>query len=444
MNISLSDHFTYRKLIAFVFPTICMMIFTSIYSIVDGFFVSNYVGKTALASVNLIMPFLMIVSSFGFMMATGANAIIGKTLGERKTKEANEYFSFIILFIFCIGLIVSVLGFIFMPWIVDFFKATPQMRLLTIIYGRIMMISSPFFMLQTSFQTLFVTAEKPKYGLYVTIGSGCANIVLDFLLVGYFHFGIAGAAIASASCEIAGGSIPVFYFFSKHNSSLLHFVKPKMKGNVLLKAMTNGSSEFVSNISSSLVAMVYNFQLLRLAGQNGIATMGAILYVNFIFVAIFMGYATGSAPLSSYNYGAQNEKELKNIFKKSCVCVISLGMFLTLVSLCFNSTLMKLFVGYDKELYSMACKAFRIYCFQYVFTGIAMYGSSFFTSLNNGKISALLSFLRCFVFQMGSLFLFPYLFGLDGIWMACIVAEICISILTVFCLFHYKNQYHFM
>ncbi|MDO4479929.1 MAG: MATE family efflux transporter [Erysipelotrichaceae bacterium] len=443
MTISLSDHFTYKKLITFVFPSIIMMIFTSIYSIVDGFFVSNYVGKTALASLNLITPALMIVSSFGFMMGTGGSAIIAKTLGEGRKKEANGYFSCLITFIFLFGVLVSSLGILFMPQIASFLKATEEMKPLSILYGRIMMVSLPFFMLQTSFQTLFVTAEKPKYGLYVTVGAGICNMILDFLLVGILKWGLAGAAIATASCEIIGGMVPTLYFLRKNNSSLLCLSKPLWDLKMLLKSAFNGSSEFVSQISSSLVGMIYNFQLLHFAQENGVAAYGAIMYVNFIFCAIFIGYSTGSAPLIGYNLGAQNEKELKNVFKKSIVSILSLEIIVTILSFLLSEWIMGIFVGYDRTLFEITVAGFHIYCIHYLLCGINIYTSSFFTALNNGKISAIISFMRSFIFQMGSLILLPFFFGLNGIWWAIVVAESFTFLLTLFCLKKYRKVYHY-
>lgn len=443
MSISLSDHFTYKKLIAFVFPSIVMMIFTSIYSIVDGFFVSNYVGKTALAALNLITPALMIVSAIGFMMGTGGSAIIAKTLGEGRKKEANGYFSCLMSFIILFGAFVSCFGILFMPQIASFLKATEEMKPLSILYGRIMMVSLPFFMLQTSFQTLFVTAEKPKYGLYVTVGAGICNMILDFLLVGILKWGLAGAAIATASCEITGGLVPTLYFLRKNNSSLLCLSKPIWDFKMLLKSAFNGSSEFVSQISSSLVGMIYNFQLLRFAGENGVAAYGAIMYVNFIFCAIFIGYSTGSAPLIGYNLGAQNEKELKNVYKKSIVSILTLEIFVTVLSFVLSKFIMGIFVGYDPKLFEITVAGFHIYCIHYLLCGINIYTSSFFTALNNGKISAVISFMRSFIFQMGSLILLPFFFGLSGIWWAIVVAEIFTFLLTLFCLIKYKKVYHY-
>lgn len=443
MSISLSDHFTYKKLIAFVFPSIVMMIFTSIYSIVDGFFVSNYVGKTALAALNLIIPALMIVSAIGFMMGTGGSAIIAKTLGEGRKKEANGYFSCLMAFIILFGAFVSCFGILFMPQIASFLKATEEMKPLSILYGRIMMVSLPFFMLQTSYQTLFVTAEKPKYGLYVTLGAGICNMILDFLLVGVLKWGLAGAAIATASCEITGGLVPTLYFLRKNNSSLLCLSKPIWDFKMLLKSAFNGSSEFVSQISSSLVAMIYNFQLLHFAQENGVAAYGAIMYVNFIFCAIFIGYSTGSAPLIGYNLGAQNEKELKNVFKKSIVSILCLEIIVTVLSFLLSELIMGIFVGYDRTLFEITVAGFHIYCIHYLLCGINIYTSSFFTALNNGKISAIISFMRSFIFQMGSLILLPFFFGLNGIWWAIVVAESFTFLLTLFCLKKYKKVYHY-
>ena len=443
MKIKLSDHFTYGRLIRFVFPSIVMMIFTSIYNIVDGLFISNYVGKLAFASVNLVMPYLMIASSFGFMMGTGGSAIIAKTLGEQEKEKANQYFSLIILTVFIVGILISTISAIFMPHIASFLGATKEMLPLCTLYGRMILISLPFFTLQTSFQSLCVTAEKPKLGLFVTVFAGCMNIVLDFLLVGYFKWGIVGAAMATITCETLGGFVPLLYF-SRKNTSLLQFTKPVFNGHVLLKSATNGASEFMSNISGSIVSMVYNMQLLRFAKENGVAAYGAIMYVNFIFIAIFIGYSIGSAPTFGYNYGAQNHTELKNILKKSIVIVGCMELMIVGISLLLGQPIMKIFVGYDDDLYRLTVYGFSIYCLQYILCGFNIFTSSFFTALNNGKLSAIISFFRTLVFQLGCLLILPLFFQLNGVWMAVGVAETFTFFLSIFFVVKNRNIYHYM
>ena len=316
MRIQLSDHFSYKKLIRFVIPSVCMMIFTSIYSVVDGFFVSNYAGKTPFAALNLIYPLLMMLAALGFMIGTGGSAVVSKALGEGKKKEANEYFSMLVYAALIGGMIISILGLLFLKPIAIALGADSSMLSYCLIYGRILLCAIPFFILQNVFQSFFVTAEKPTLGLIVTVGAGLTNIVLDYLFVGVLKYGLAGAAAATAASQVIGGIIPIIYFVRKNNS-LLRLTKCRFYGRILLKSCTNGSSELMTTLSSSLVNMLYNLQLMKIAGENGIAAYGVIMYVHFVFVAIFIGYSIGSAPVIGYNYGAENHKELKGLLKKA-------------------------------------------------------------------------------------------------------------------------------
>ena len=316
MNIQLSDHFTYKRLIRFVFPSIIMMICTSMYSIIDGLFISNFAGKTAFAAVNLILPVAMGVGAIGFMIGSGGSAIVAKTLGEKKEEKANEYFSMLIFTALIGATILSVFGFIFIRQICMALGARGQLLEYASTYGRIMFVSQPMFMMQTIFYNFFITAEKPSYSLRMSLISGVINIVFDYLFIGVMHYGVAGAAVATAMGEYVGGLVPLIYFARKNNSSRLRLVKPVWRKDILLKTCLNGSSEFMTNASSSVVNMLYNRQLMRLAGADGVAAYGVIMYANFIFAAIYLGYSMGSAPITSYNYGAGNHSELKNMLKK--------------------------------------------------------------------------------------------------------------------------------
>lgn len=443
MKIQLSEHFTYNKLLRFVFPSIVMMIFTSIYSVVDGLFVSNFVGKTALASINLILPFLMGLSALGFMIGTGGSAIVAKTLGEGDPKRANSYFSMLVYVTAIGGIILALLGMLLVPSVASLLGAEGELLSNCILYGRINFISLPAFMLQNVFQSFFVTAEKPKLGLAVIITAGVTNMILDLLFVGILGFGLAGAAIATVCGEMIGGLFPVFYF-SRKNSSLLRLGKTQFNGRILLQTCVNGSSELMTNLSSSIVNSLYNIQLMKFAGENGVAAYAAIMYVNFIFIAIFLGYSIGSAPIISYHYGAGNHGELKNLYKKSLQLVGSWGILLFILAQLLATPLAKLFVGYDSTLLAMTQTGFHIYSLVYIINGFNIFGSSFFTALSNGVVSAVISFLRTLVFQIGAVLILPIVFGgINGIWSSVTVAELLTLCITITFFVRQRRKYHY-
>lgn len=443
MKIQLSEHFTYNKLLRFVFPSIVMMIFTSIYSVVDGLFVSNFVGKTALASINLILPFLMGLSALGFMIGTGGSAIVAKTLGEGDPKRANSYFSMLVYVTAIGGIILALLGMLLVPSVASFLGAEGELLSNCILYGRISFISMPAFMLQNVFQSFFVTAEKPKLGLAVIITAGVTNMILDLLFVGILGFGLAGAAVATVCGEMIGGLFPVFYF-SRKNSSLLRLGKTQFNGRILLQTCVNGSSELMTNLSSSIVNSLYNIQLMKFAGENGVAAYAAIMYVNFIFIAIFLGYSIGSAPIISYHYGAGNHGELKNLYKKSLQLVGSWGILLFILAQLLATPLAKLFVGYDSTLLAMTQTGFHIYSLVYIINGFNIFGSSFFTALSNGVVSAVISFLRTLVFQIGAVLILPIVFGgINGIWSSVTVAELLTLCITITFFVRQRRKYHY-
>lgn len=442
MAIQLSDHFTYRKLFRFCFPSIIMMVFTSIYGVVDGLFVSNIVGKTPFAAINLIMPFLMILGGFGFMIGTGGSALVAKTLGESRRTDANRYFSMLIALTIICGILLSVVGIVFIRPISYLLGATEAMIEDCVVYGRIILLFNIAFMLQNTFQAFLTTAEKPKLGLYITVAAGLTNMALDALFIAGFHWGVAGAALATGISQCVGGVLPFFYFL-RPNSSLLRLVRTGLEGKALLNACVNGSSELMSNISGSLVSMLYNFQLLKYAGENGVAAYGVLMYVQFIFIAVFIGYTIGTAPVISYHYGADHHAELRNIRRKSYVIMGTAGIAMMLLSQLLAHPMAEVFVGYDSELLEMTTHAFRLFSFTFILAGANIFTSSFFTALNNGGISAAISFLRTLVFQMLSVLLLPLLLGLDGIWWAITVAEVFAFLISMIFLVVKKNKYHY-
>lgn len=442
MKIKLSEHFSYSKLLRFVFPSIVMMIFTSIYGVVDGIFVSNYVGKTPFAAINLIMPFLMLFGAVGFMFGTGGSALVAVTLGEGKRARANELFSMMIYITVISGLIFSFIGLILLEPIAVWLGAEGEMLNNCVLYGKFLLPALAPFMVQNVFQSFFVTAEKPHLGLAVTVVAGVTNIVLDALFVAVLSWGLVGAAVATAISQITGAVIPLIYF-GLPNKSLLRLTKARFDGKAFLKACTNGSSELMSNLSLSLVNMLYNFQLMRFAGENGVAAYGVIMYVNFIFIGVFFGYAVGSAPVIGYHYGAGNQEELQNLFRKSIRIIMTISIVMMLGAEVLAKPLSMIFVSYDKELLDMTTRGFMIYSVSFLFMGFNIFGSSFFTALNNGLISALISFLRALLFQVVALLLLPIFLELDGIWWAISVAELLALVVTIVCFVKMRKRYHY-
>lgn len=441
MNIQLSDHFTYPRLLRFVFPSIMMMIFTSIYGVVDGLFVSNFVGKTPFAAINLIMPFLMLFGAFGFMLGAGGSAIVAKHLGEGENEKAISVFSMLTVVTVICGICCTSVGILLLRPIATLLGAQGEMLDYCVSYGRIILLAMTAFMLQNLFQSFLVTAERPQFGLYVTVAAGITNIVLDFLLIAVFSWGIVGAAAATAISQCVGGLIPLCYFLSKKNKSLLRLSKPKFDGRSLLHACTNGSSELMTNFSLSLANMLYNFQLMRMVGADGIAAFGVVMYVSFIFITIFIGYSIGSAPIISYHHGAKNHAELKNLFRKSLVLMSIFGGMMLLLSELLAAPLSAFFVGYDEALLQITIRAFALYSLAYAVLGINIFASAFFTALGNGGVSALLSFLRLFVFQVITLLLMPIWLGVDGIWLSMLAAELVALGVSTFFFLQQRKKY---
>lgn len=443
MKIKLSDHFTYSKLLRFVFPSIIMMVFTSIYGVVDGLFVSNFAGKTAFASINLVMPFVMILGGIGFMIGTGGTALVSKVLGEGKKEKANEIFTMMIIFTLLLGALLSVIGVVSMPWVADFLGATEEMMADCVFYGRIVTGFTVAFMLQNVFQSFLIAAEKPKLGLLATVLAGITNMALDAIFIIVFKWGVAGAAIATGLSQCVGGIFPLIYFLRK-NSSLLRLTKTKLEIKPILNACGNGSSELMSNISSSVVSMIYNFQLMKYVGEDGVSAYGVLMYVQFIFVAIYIGYAIGCAPITGYHFGARNHNELKNMLRKSSFLSAASGVVLTILAIALSSPLAKLFVGYDEELYELTRHAFRLFAYSFLLAGFNIFTSSFFTALNNGAVSAAISFMRTLIFQTSSVLILPIFLGVDGIWWAITVAEIFAFILSLIFLFAKRKKYNYI
>lgn len=445
MKIQLSDHFTYRRLLKFTLPSIMMMIFTSIYGVVDGFFVSNFAGKTPFAAVNFIIPCIMIMSTVGFMFGTGGTAIVAKAFGEGEKEKANRYFSLFTYVAFVLGIVLAVLGFIFIRPIAVFLGAQGELLENSVIYARVILVALPFNVLQLLFQSFFVAAEKPQLGLIVTVSSGITNMLLDAVLVILLpqEYKLMGAAAATGMSQVVGGVIPLFYFFRK-NSSILQLGHTHFDIKAIGKACTNGSSEFMSNVSMNIVGMLYNIQLMKYAGENGIAAYGVMMYVSMIFSAAFIGYSIGTSPIIGYHDGAQNHKELKGLLKKSVILIGTFGICMVIAGELLAVPLARLFVGYDAELMELTVSGFRLFALSFLFMGFAIFGSGFFTALNDGITSAIIAFLRTMVFQIAAVMLLPIYFGIDGVWVSIIVAEFMAMALSAAFIVGKRNKYHYM
>lgn len=444
MKIQLSDHFSYGRLLRFTAPSIAMMIFTSVYGVVDGFFVSNYAGKTPFAAVNLIMPFLMVIATVGFMFGTGGSALVAKSFGEGEPERANRNFSLFVYVSFALGVVLAVLGIVFIRPISIRLGAEGALLDNCVVYARIILAALPFYVLQLLFQSFFVTAEKPQLGLAVTVSAGLTNMVLDAVLVISLpqQYKLAGAALATALSQVVGGTVPLFYFARK-NSSMLRLGCTSFDGRAILKACTNGSSEFMSNVSMNIVGMLYNTQLLKFAGENGVAAYGVMMYVSMIFSAAFIGYSIGTAPVVSYHDGARNFPELKSLLRKSLVVIGLFGVCMVASAELLSSRLARMFVGYDAALMELTVSGFQIFALSFIFMGFAIYGSSFFTALNDGLTSAAISFLRTLVFQVAAVLLLPTIWDIDGIWMSIVVAEFMAVVLAAAFLATKRRKYHY-
>ena len=440
MNIQLSEHFTYRKLLRFTLPSMVMMVFTSIYGVVDGVFISNFVGSDPFAAINLIMPFLMILGALGFMLGSGGSALVGFYLGMGQEKRANEIFSLLVYVLLGVGALLTVLGLLFLEPVARLLGADADLLPYCVRYARIVLLGLVPFTLQNVFQSFLVTAERPHFGLYITVGAGVTNMVLDALLVGVIPLGVEGAAIATVLSQCVGGILPLVYF-ARPNTSRLRLTRTRWELRPVLKSAANGSSEFMTNISMSIVTMLYNWQLLRLMGADGVTVFGIIMYVSFIFVALFLGYSMGSAPIVSFHYGAGNQEELRGLFRQSLTIILSMSVGLTLLAIVLAKPLAMIFVSYDPALLSVTTRALAIYAVSYLLTGFNIYASSFFTALNDGLVSALISFARTLVFQVLAVLTLPLLWEADGIWAAVILAEGLAAILSLACFLRFRKKY---
>ncbi len=443
MNIQISEHFNDRKLIQFTLPTITMMIVTSVYGVVDGIFVSNCVGSDAFAAVNLILPAVMMLGAIGFMIGTGGSALVSMTLGEGRKKKANEYFSMLIAFVILAGIILTVVGLVTLRRVALLLGADGEILEECVLYGKVLLVALVPFMLQNCFQSFLVVAERPKLGLKISVAAGVTNMLLDFLFVYLFRWGVFGAAAATGLSQAVGGVIPLCYFLRPNNSTL-QLVRFRFAWSPIAKSCMNGSSEMLTNLSMSLVNMLYNLQLMKFAGADGVAAYGIIMYVSFIFIGTYLGYSIGVAPIVGYHYGAGNQSELKSLLKRSVKLIGIAAFVLTSISELFAKELAGIFVSYDSGLMEMTTRAIRLFSISYLISGFNIFGSAFFTALNNGLVSALISFMRTLLFQIIMIITLPAIWGLDGIWLAIVAAEALALVVTVICFAANVKRYRYL
>ncbi len=443
MRIQLSDHFSYGKLIRFTLPSITMMIVTSIYSVVDGYFISNFVGKTAFASVNLIIPYLQILGGVGAMLGIGGSALTAKTLGEGDIPRARRYFTMMVYLMIAAGVLFGAIGAIFLRPMAYVFGATDDMIGDIMVYGNTCMVFIVAFVVQYGVQSFLIVAEQPKLGLYATLLAGFTNMLLDFLFTAVFKWGVFGAALATGLSQTVGAGMPLLWFLSRSNNSALHFTRTRIELGAILKASANGSSEMMSSVSASITGILYNLQLMKYAGEDGVAAYGVVMYAAFIFLGIFVGYSTGSAPVMGYHYGAQNHAEIKNVLKKSLTLLAASAVVLTALAMLFARTLSKLFIGYDANLLEMTTHAFTICSIPFLFMWFNIYTSSFFTALNDGAVSAAISFMRALVLPVICILALPAIWQLDGVWYSMVASELLGVFVSLWFMLRKRKKYHY-
>lgn len=442
MKVELSGHYSVRRLALTSLPAIAMMMITSIYSIVDGFFVSNFAGSTEFAALNLVWPALALVSAIGLMIGTGGSALVSKTIGEGDTGRACSIFTMLIRLCLEAGAVVTVLLFIFMKPVVVALGAEGDMIPLAVTYGRIVVLSMPMFILQMAFQSFYMTAERPELGTRMSIICGCLNIALDAIFIIGFGWGLTGAALGTTIALAAGGAYPLIFFASKRNRTHLRFVKTRgFDWGAILKACTNGMSEYVGNIALNVVSIGYNLQLMKYIGEDGVSAYGIIMYVGFIFAAVFIGYNLCVSQVIAFNYGAGNKAELKSLLFKSLGLIAAAGTVMTAIAEFTAPGLSRIFVGYDEGLCAITRHALRIYMLSFLLCGFNMFCSAWFTALGNGLVSALAAFVRTLVFELATVFILPGIIGIDGIWCSVCVAEVLAAIMAAALIYGFRKRY---
>lgn len=440
MNIELAGHYGYRRIVGSVLPSIGMVLITSIYSIVDGFFVANFAGKTGFAAINLTFPAIMMIGSLGLMIGTGGAALVAKIKGEGYPQKANRVFSMLVQFGVALGVVLGVALAIAAPAVARWLGADEPMMEDCILYIRLNMIGMPGFVLQCAFQSFYMAAEKPQLGTLMSAVAGVTNIVLDAVLVWALGMGVTGAAIATAAGCTIGGLFPVYYFASRHNKGSLRIVPTRIIWPYIGKACTNGLSEYVGSIAMNIVTICYNLQLMHYIGEDGVSAYGVVMYIAFIFAAVFIGYNIGITPVIGYHYGARDISEQRSLFHKTIIIISILGILMTITAELFAGQLAHIFVGHDTELTELTIHGMRLNLLAFLICGINMFVSALFTGLNNGYVSATASFARTLVFEMICVWLLPSIWGIDGIWVAWPIAEVLALLLCTLLVIRFAPQ----
>ena len=439
-EINLSDHFTYQKLLLFAMPTIGMILISITYDVVDGYFTSNYIGKTAFSAVNIVYPFQLLLSMVGYMFGTGGSALIASQLGNGNTEKANQYFTMIIRVAIAVGLLLAVLGMIFLPWVASLIGATPEILKYGVPYGRTLFVFLPIMIVGYAFQSLLITAEKPQFGFYLSIANLLSNIVFDYLFIVHFGWGMIGAAAATGIGACLNGIVPLIYFM-RPNSSRLRFIRCKTELKPLLKACSNGASEMVNDMATSFIFVLYNYQLLRMIGEDGVAAYGVIIFVEGIFASFFYGFALEATTVVGYNFGAKNYTELKSLLKKGNALNFGFGIVMTILCIVCAPMVAQIYVGYDEEVYRLSIHAMQLYALAFLFQGFNEFSSAYFTGLNNGKVSAIIAFSKTFIIQTAAIMLLPMFLGIEGLWLAQAVAEFTACLVGLYFYITHKHEY---
>ena len=439
-NIELAGHYGYRRIVRSVLPSIGMVLVVSVYSIVDGFFVANFAGKTGFAAINLTFPAIMMIGSLGLMIGTGGAELVAKIKGEGYPEKANRVFTMLVQFGLSLGVLLGIALTVAAPWVARWLGADEPMMEECVTYLRLNMIGMPGFVLQCAFQSFYMAAERPQLGTLMSIVAGVTNILLDAILVWALGLGVTGAAIATAAGCTVGGLFPVYYFSSRRNKGSLRILPTRILWPYIGKACSNGLSEYVSSISMNIVTLCYNLQLMRYLGEDGVSAYGVVMYIAFIFAAVFLGYNIGITPIIGYHYGAGDIKEQRSLFRKSLTIIGVLGLLMAGTAETFASPLARVFVGYDAALTALTIRAMRIYMLAFLITGINMFVSALFTGLNNGVVSAVASFMRTLVFELACVWMLPALLGIDGIWMSWGIAEVLSLVLCAFLVGRFAPQ----
>ena len=443
MKNSLEKDFNFIGLLRFTLPTVVMMIFTATYTIVDGFFVSRFIGTDALSSVNIAFPLFNAALAIGVMIGAGGSALIAKKMGEGKAQEAKENFTLLIVSCFVIGAILMAAAGLNMEPLMRFLGADDKLLPGCMTYGYLLLPFAIPTLLQMAFQYWFVTAGKAELGLKLTVAAGIANMVLDYVFIVLFDWGVAGAAIATGS----GILIPSMFglvFFARNKSGTLHLVKPRWDGQVLVKSCTNGASEMVTELSNAITTFLYNIVMMRLAGSDGVASMTIVLYLDFLLKSALLGFAMGVGPVFSYNYGSQEHDKLKKFFKYSIKFVSITSVCLFTFAYVFAPQLSGIFAEEGTMVYELAVKGFKLYCFGFLFTGVSIFSSALFTAFSNGAVSATISFFRTFLFIVVGLLTLPNIIGITGAWISGPIGECVAMLVSVGFLVVFRKKYKYL